>query len=216
MKKSVLLTMTVLLLCLLLTSCGTHLPNYETFWREISPKDTIVWNEDDSITYNGTKYISIMNTNGKIKADYDSEHCVKIATVPYSFILGAVSVFYGDDFEDPDIISCSRGGDVWIKEGIDIDELIMSNTCVIDGQFTFRICDVITDECIPYSSDYQNSASLKSLFYSMSLENYPAFNFDISIKQIDGKLYLQYVWNSDFYKITEEFESDLRTNGFIN
>ena len=138
-----------LLICLLLTSCGTYLPDYVTFWREISPDDTIKLNEDYSITYNETKYISINNTNGKIKADYDSEHCVKIATIPYSYILGAVSVFYADDFEDPDIISCNRGEDVWIKEGMDIDELIMNNNCVVNDSFTFRICNVITEERIP-------------------------------------------------------------------
>ena len=215
MKKSILLMTMFLLICLLLTSCGTYLPDYVTFWREISPEDTIKLNEDYSITYNETKYISINNTNGKIKADYDSEHCVKIATIPYSYILGAVSVFYADDFEDPDIISCNRGGDVWIKEGMDIDELIMNN-CVVNDSFTFRICNVITEERIPYSSDLGNRHSLTNELYGIPLENYPAFSFDISIKQIDGELYLQYVWNSDFYKITYEFENTLRANGFID
>ena len=203
MKKSVLLITIFLLICILTTSCGTFLPDYVTFWREISPEGTIEWNEDNSITYKETKYISIMNSNGKIKTDYDSKHCVKIATMPYSYILGAVSVFYGDDFEDPDIISCSRGGDVWIKDGMDIDELIMNNNCVVNDSFAFRICDVITGEYIPYSSEVRNWRTLTNDFYGMQLEKYPAFGFDITIEQIDGELYLQYVWNSDFYKITD-------------
>ena len=98
---------------------------------------------------------------------------------------------------------------------MDIDELIMNN-CVVNDSFTFRICNVITEERIPYSSDLGNRHSLTNELYGIPLENYPAFSFDISIKQIDGELYLQYVWNSDFYKITYEFENTLRANGFID
>ncbi len=216
MKKLIALIGTVLLCCLLLTSCGTYLPDYITFYREISPKDTIVWNEeDDSITYNGIKYINTNNTNGKISTDYDSEHCVKIATMPYSYLLGAVSMFYGDDLENPDIISCSRGGNVWIREGMDIDNLIMNNNCVVNDSFFFRICDVITEESIPYSFELGNIRQ-RVYFERIPLEDYPAFRFDIDVTSIEGELYLQYVWNSDFYKITDEFEAELRRNGFID
>ena len=192
------------------------MPDYITFFREISPKDTIVWNkEDDSITYNGIKYINTNNTNGKISTDYDSEYCVKIATMPYSYLLGAVSVFYGDDLENPTIISCERTGGVWIKEGMDIDALIMTNNCVVNDSFSFKICDVITDKSIPYSSELGNIRH-EVHFEGMPLEDYPAFSMCISIIPLDGELYLQYVWNSDFYKITHEFEAELRENGFID
>ena len=97
MKKLITFIGIVLLCCLLLTSCGTYI----TFYKEISPKDTIIWNEEDnSITYNGIKYTNTNNNNGKISTDYDSEHCVKIATMPYSYLLGAVSVFYGDKIQN--------------------------------------------------------------------------------------------------------------------
>ena len=106
MKKLITFIGIVLLCCLLMTSCGTYLPDYITFYKELSPKDTIVWNEEDnSITYNGIKYFNTNNTNGKISTDYNSEHCVKIATMPYSYLFGAISVFYGDDLENPTIIS---------------------------------------------------------------------------------------------------------------
>ena len=217
MKKILALIGIVVLCCLLLTSCGTHLPDYITFYREISPKDTIVWNEEDSsITYNGIKYINTNNYNGKISTDYDSEHCVKIATMPYSYLLGAVSVFYGDDLENPDIISCSRGGDVWIREGMDIDELIMTNNCVVSDSFSFKICDIITEELIPYSFELESRHALVVNFARFPLEDYPAFRFWPEIVLIDGELYLQYVWDSDFYKITDEFEAELRENGFID
>ena len=214
MKKHITFFGIVLLCCLLLTSCGTH---YKSFYKELSPKDTIVWNEEDSsITYNGIKYTNTNNYNGKIRTDYDSEHCVKIATMPYSYLLGAVSVFYGDDLENPDIISCSRGGNVWIREEMDIDELIMTNNCVVSDSFSFKICDVITEESIPYSSELETKHYRLVYFEQFPLEDYPAFSFWPEIVLIDGELYLQYVWNSDFYKITDEFETELIENEFID
>ena len=217
MKKILALIGIVVLCGLLLTSCGTFLPDYITFYREISPKDTIVWNEEDSsITYNGIKYIDTDDSNVKISTDYDSEHCVKIATMPYSYLFGAVSVFYGDDLENPDIISCSRGRNVWIREGMDIDELIMTNNCVVSDSFSFKICDIITEESIPYSFELESRPAWVVNFARFPLEDYPAFSFWPEIVSVDGELYLQYVDNSDFYKITDEFEAELRENGFID
>ena len=217
MKKLITFIGIVLLCCLLMTSCGTCLPDYTTFYKELSPKDTIIWNGDGSITYNGIKYTNTNNYNGKITTDYDSEHCVKIATMPYSYLLGTVSVFYGDDLENPDIISRSGGGDdVWIREGIDIDELIMTNNCVVSDSFSFKICDIITEESIPYSFELESRPAWVVNFARFPLEDYPAFSFWPEIVSVDGELYLQYVWDSDFYKITNEFEAELRENGFID
>ena len=125
-------------------------------------------------------------------------------------------MFYGDDLENPDIISCSRGGDVWIREGMDIDELIMTNNCVVSDSFSFKICDIITEESIPYSVELESRHALVVNFARFPLEYYPAFSFWPEIVLIDGELYLQYVWNSDFYKITDEFETELIENGFID
>ena len=217
MKKLITFIGIVVLCSLLLTSCGTYLPDYITFYKEISPKDTIIWNEEDnSITYNGIEYTNTNNYNGKISTDYDSEHCVKIATMPYSYLLGAVSVFYGDNLENPTIISCSRGGDVWIREDLNIDNLIMNNNCVVNDSFSFKICDVITEESIPYSLELETRHYLVVNFEQFPLEDYPAFRFWPEIVSVDGELYLQYVWNSDFYKITDEFETELIENGFID
>lgn len=220
MKKSVfrtklsMLILLVLACCMAMTSCGTYLPDYVSFWQEISPSDTIEWVDDDRIRYNGIIYESIENTNGMISADYDAEGCVKIATMPYSYLLGAVSIFYGDDLDNPDLITCDRGRDVWIKEGMDIHEMIMDNTCVVSDTFSFRIRDVITDEVIPYSWELDNLRSLTG-YLRCPLEDYPAFRFSVQVVPIEGNLYLQYVWNSDFYQITEEFEAALYENGLM-
>ena len=217
MKKLITFIGIVLLCCLLMTTCGTYLPDYITFYKELSPKDTIVRNEEDnSITYNGIKYTNTNNYNLKISTDYNSEHCVKIATMPYSYLLGAVSVFYGNELENPDIISCNRGHNVWIREGMNIDDLIMTNNCVVSDSFSFKICDIITEESIPYSVELESRHALVVNFARFPLEDYPAFRFWPEIVSVDGELYLQYVWNSDFYKITDEFEIELIENGFID
>lgn len=219
MKKLITFIGIVSLCYLLLTSCVTYLHDYTTFYKELSPKDTIIWNEDSSITYNGIKYTYTNNYNGKISTDYDSEHCVKIATMPYSYLLATVSVFYGDDLENPDIIARSGpggGDDIWIREGMDIDELIMTNNCVVSDSFSFKICDIITEESIPYSFEVESRHAWAVNFASFPLEDYPAFSFWPQIVSVDGELYLQYVWDSDFYKITDEFEAELRENGFID
>ena len=216
MKKLITFIGIVLLCCLLMTSCGTYLPDYTTFYEELSPKDTIIWNLDNSITYNGIKYTNTNNSYGKISTDYDSEHCVKIGTMPYSYLFGTVSYLYGDDLENPDILARSGGGnDLWIREGMDIDDLIMNNNCVVSDSFSFKICDVITDKSIPYSSELGNIRHT-ARFEWTALEDYPAFSFCVSIIPVDGELYLQYVWDSDFYKITDEFEIELMENGFID
>ena len=80
MKKLITFIGIVLLCCLLLTSCGTYLPDYITFYKELSPKDTIVWNEEDNgITYNGIKYTvryEIRNKEtGVLNATGETSHC---------------------------------------------------------------------------------------------------------------------------------------------
>ena len=217
MKKLIPFIGIVLLCCLLLTSCGTCLLDYATFYKELSPKDTIIWHADNSITYNGIKYTNTNNSYGKISTDYDSEHCVKIGTMPYSYLFGTVSYLYGDDLENPDILARSGGGsDLWIREGMDIDELIMTNNCVVSDSFSFKICDIITEESIPYSFELESRPAWVVNFARFPLEDYPAFSFWPEIVSVDGELYLQYVDNSDFYKITDEFEAELRENGFID
>ena len=74
---------------------------------------------------------------------------------------------------------------------------------------------MITDEVIPYSSELGDRYSLVG-YLRFPLEDYPAFSFHVTVVPIDGELYLQYVWNSDFYRITDEFEADLYANGLID
>ena len=205
MRKIVALIAVILLFSVMLTSCSC---------QDISLIGSIEYNDDDSITYNEVKYFDAKNYSGKIDIDYSSERCVKIGIRRY--VLWSISVFYGNEKESPDIIACSRGNGVWIREGLDIDELIMKNICVASETLSFRICDIITDETVPYVFEDRGNASTVVDFEKFSFEDYPAFGFSVDIVSIDGQLYLQYNWDSDYYKITSDFEAELRTAGFIN
>ncbi len=207
----------IVLCCLFMTSCSEAWPHYGRFWRELSPKGTITVaeGEENVIIYNEMRYVEAPNYNGKIKMiDHESESCIKIATLPRSYILAAVEVFYADSYDNPTIIYLIRNGQLWVKEGMDIDEIIMNNNAVISDSFSFRINDVITGEILPYRETRDKAYDLYT-FRSIHLEDYPMFTYYVRIASIDGELYLQYVWDSDYYKITDEFENVLYQNGYL-
>ena len=217
-KEKILNVILVILICCLilivLIPAIMMVGSYIYFWRELSPKDTLVLDDDYNLIYHGTKYIDTENHSGLIRADYNSADFIHIATLPRTYLLPSFSEFYGDELENPDLIYCTRGDELWIKEGMNVDDLIMNNNCVVSDSFSFRICDVITDEKIPYSSKLSHTQELVD-FGIIPLEDYPAFGIWVTITSVDGKSYLQYGWDSDFYEITDEFATELRENGFM-
>ena len=207
----------IILCCLFMTSCSEAWPHYGRFWRELSPKGTITVaeGEENVIIYNEMRYVEARNNNGKIQMiNHESESCIKIATLPRSYILAAIDVFYADSYDNPTIIYLIRSGQLWVKEGMDIDEMIMNNNAVISDSFSFRINDVITGEIFPYRETWDKAYDLYT-FRMIPLENYPMFTYYVKIASIDGELYLQYVWDSDYYKITDEFANVLYQNGYL-
>ena len=102
---------------------------------------------------------------------------------------------------------------MWFKEGIDVHEVIMTNNNRINDKVSFRICDVITGETIPYSLEQEHGR--QQWLEGIQLEAYPALIFSIIIFPIDGELYLQYVWDSDYYRITADFEDLLYESGLL-
>lgn len=210
--------LTIVMCCLFITSCSEGCPHYGRFWRELSPKGTIkvAEGEENVIIYNEMRYVEARNNNGKIQMiNHESESCIKIATLPRSYILAAVDVFYADSYDNPTIIYLIRSGQLWVKEGMDIDEIIMNNNAVISDSFSFRINDVITGEIIPYREKWDKAYDLYNS-RSIHLEDYPMFTYNVIIAFIDGELYLQYVWDSDYYKITDEFANTLYQNGYLS
>ncbi len=218
--KFLTVALTIVLCCLFMTSCSEAWPHYGRFWRELSPKGTIkvAEGEENVIIYNEMRYVEAPNYNGKIKIlDYNSDNCVKIATLPRSYILAAVEVFYADSYDNPTIIYLIRNGQLWVKEGMDIDEMIMNNNAVISDSFSFRINDVTTGEVLPRRETGNRDSEYDLYTFRMiPLEDYPMFTYYVRISSVDGELYLQYVFDSDYYKITDEFANVLYQNGYLS
>ena len=201
MKRIIALLLS-LAICVLFCSC-----------TPISNRNTISYNDNATeMYYNGNTYINYNNTNGKYRFDLenDTDNWVKLATMPYDFfyILGAVTVYYGNDLENPEFITNSRTSDFYVREDVAIDHGLELSVCDIEEYFSFRISDVITENSIDYSFDkrldYQEICNFFAAF-----EDYPGVKLWITICELNGKLYLQDVYNSDYYEITDAFKEDL-------
>ena len=201
MKRIVALMLSVTI-CVLFCSC-----------TPLSKLNTISYNDDSTeMYYNGYTYVNYDNYNGKYRFDLekDTDNWVEIATMPYGFfyILGAVTVYYGNDTEKPDFITNSRTIDFYVREDIAIDHSLALSVCDTEESFSFCISDVITENSIDYSIDkkydYQEICNFFAVF-----EDYPSVKLWITIYELNGKLYLQDVHDSDYYEITDAFKEDL-------
>ena len=188
------------LICVSLCACAA-----------LSPLKTISYNDDcTELYYNGRTYIDYQNTNGKYRIDFDDPNCVKIATMPYGYfyILGAVTIYYGNDAANPDFITDSRTQSFYVREDISFGRDTELSVCDADEAFSFTLSEVTTGETIGYSHDQSNLFSELCNFF-VTLEPYSFVKQWISIYESDGKLYLQDVWDSDYYAITDEFKDDI-------
>ena len=201
MKRIVALLLSIAI-CVLFCSC-----------KPLSKSNTISYNDDATkMYYNGNTYINYNNTNGKYRFDLekDTDNWVEIATMPYGFfyILGAVTVYYGNDAEKPDFITNSRTEDFYVREDVVIDHSLSLSACDTDTPFLFSIANVTTENMITYNFDKRLEFNEVCNFLA-TFEDYPGVKLRITIYELNGKLYLQEVWDSDYYEITDAFKEDL-------
>ena len=201
MKRIVALMLSIAI-CVLFCSC-----------TPLSKPNTISYNDDfTEMYYNGHTYIDYNNYNGKYRFDLekDTDNWVEIATMPYGFfyILGAVTVYYGNDAEKPDFITNSRTIDFYVREDVSLNHSLMLSVCDTAEPFRFRISDVITGNVITFNMDEKPDTQRICNFFA-EFEDYPSVQLWIDIYEINGKLYLQDVHDSDYYEITDAFKEDL-------
>lgn len=162
--------------------------------------------------YNGLTYINYNNTNGKYRFDIekDTECWSSIATKPYGFfyVLGAVTEYYGNDMENPTFITNSRTIDFYVREDIALDYNSELSICDTQDPYDFKISDVITGNYIAYSIDQEERFTSVCNFF-VAFKEYTYVKMWIEIYEYEGKLYLQDVWDSDYYEITDSFEEDI-------
>ena len=189
-------------ICVLFCSC-----------TPLSKRNTISYNDDSTeMYYNGYTYINYDNHKGKYRFDLenDTDNWVKIATMPYGFfnILGAVTVYYGNNTENPNFITNSRTIDFYVRKDVTIDHSLMLSVCDTDTPFLFSIADVTTENMITYNFDKRFEFNEVCNFFA-TFEDYPGVKLWITIYELNGKLYLQDAYDSDYYEITDAFKEDL-------
>lgn len=173
--------------------------------------NTIAYNSDNSkIYYNGYTFLNLHNYNGKYQIDLKNEECIEIARVPYGFwyVLGAVTVVYGNNQEKPDYIANNRTTDLYLRE----DLCINHNTKLVlqhNGEsFSFTIAEATTGEKVEYSLDeFQEYSTL--LDFIVTIEQFPSISMHISIVKKDGIMFIQDCHDSDYYVITQDFFDSL-------
>lgn len=190
------------IICILLSSCAP-----------LSNSKAISYSDDASeIYYNGRTYINYNNTNGKYRFDVeeDAEHWCDIATKPYGlfYVLGAATTYYGNNKENPAFITNGRIIDFYVREDITLDYGSELSICDTHDTYDFKISDVITGNSIAYSIDQEkNFTSICDFF--VAFKQYPYVKLWIEIHEYEGKLYLQDVWDSDYYEVTDDFKNDI-------
>lgn len=182
---------------------------------KISPSDTIRYTVDENLHYNGRVYV---NSGSKYYADTDSEDCVKIAVRPYGFfyLLGAVTVFYGNDAENPEYISPSRGHDLYVREDLKIDFDSLLTIQDTEEIHSFRISDIITGEKLDFDSYNRSANSFEKVCdFNAWIEPDNFAYMWIFILKKDGSYYLQDSDESDLYLLKDGFETELESFGLI-
>lgn len=177
----------------------------------LSPRGTIVYNLDATeMYYNGNTYLNYRNYNGKYRFDpkKDTDNWVKIATMPYVYILNAVTVYYGNNAENPDFITNTRTHDFYVREGLAFDHNTSLSLCDTEIPYRFQISEIITENVIEYEVGIEKQFEEICNFYA-AFEQFPSIRLWITVFRRGDSLYLQDVWNSDYYEITDVFAQDI-------
>ncbi|MBQ8202887.1 MAG: hypothetical protein IJZ75_01215 [Clostridia bacterium] len=204
MKRALVLLL-AFVICLFLCSC-----------KSVSYNDG-----DTEMYYNGNTYINYNNTNGKYRfePEEDTDNWIKIDTKPYGIfvILGAVTRYYGNDYENPDFITNSRTIDFYVREDISLNDdskLFIKDS---DKPLSFSVSEVTTGETIEYSYDnHKNGAYVNLGDFDAVYEDFPMVEIWFQLYEVNGCVYIQDAVFADLQKVTEEFEKELYNLGLIS
>lgn len=191
----------VCLLCAALAACATF-----TVTGEIS------FNEDGSeLYYHGYTYRDADNYSGKYRVKMEYDGIVQLAEFPYGYG-GNIERFYGNEVEAPAFVVNKRFEYFYVREDISLDHSYMLVVHDTEEPLCFRISEVTTGTVIPF--EYEKKYEFTELCdFFAEFEVYPGLNLWITISEYNGKLYLQDVWDADYYEITDAFAEDLHQIG---
>ena len=116
--------------------------------------------------------------------------------------------YYGNDKENPDFITNSRTFDFYVREDITLDFETELSICDTKSPYFFKISDIITGNSIEYDSEKTDKFVSVCNFFA-EFKDYPYVKLWIEIHKYNDKLYLQDVYDSDYYEITDTFQEDI-------
>ena len=196
-------TITLCVLCL--SSCALLHP----IWSEHTL--TIPEDEEDTIYYNDRKYIEYDFGFMYYQPNFEDDW-VHIATKPWDpvfyAVLGAITEYYGNDADNPTVITCSRGGRFWFREDITLDYNSTLSIYDYEESFQFSISEITTENKLAYSEDLDKKAKYQKCIRVVFTEC-PPVSISLDFYMIDGTLYLQTVYMNDYYEVTDEFAAIL-------
>ena len=171
-----------------------------------------VEHDGDDLIYRGVRYVNTENYGGTLGVDFSSDECVLLGAKVYSYLFVGFSAYYADSADSPTIIACERTRDVWLKEGLDIKDIILNNENRIND-LTFKLSEVIEGEVSEYWIDH--GYVYKTLLYTYCPLNLcSAFYFAISIHSRDDELYIMHDYK--LYAVSDEFEEALYESGLLD
>ncbi len=211
--KKLLLVVTVLFLCVNLSSCG--------IWEELSyaisgeilePVDGFSrGSENGTLIFCGNKYILIDEFNGDFQFYITKEDILLGLSSNFPFF--PASSYYATTKENPDYIA---GGNtvgfasfVFLREDLHQSRLyVLENT---DCEFDFS-SDFIATKAVSYERHVKRGRN-ESIELHFSVKDCPRLTAKINIYKIRGKWY--YIEHDGAYALSEDFLSALTENGLL-
>lgn len=165
----------------------------------------------NTLYFNDNEYLLFNEWNSSY-CDVTDGNWVEVASHPYLFL--GRTAYYGND-ENPEVIITSRGSDLYVKKGIELNKNSKLFICGTEDKITFRLNEITTDNKIKYQAN--NSDFIKVCDFYVAFEDYEFIYQYVSIYKKGDTHYFLIGGELDyFYEITEDFKNTIYTYGLNN
>lgn len=185
-----LISATLIISLLSLTSCNKY--------NKVSQ-----YNDTENIIYNDLKYVITEHDTWYC----DDENLSEIGWVWYIFPLGK-SKFYSDTIDTPDFIYCSRGCNVWLREGYNYEQEMFK---ISDTDIQVVYSDIFSDESVEYF-DFFKEETASFTWYPVT---HPELKNTPYIFKKNGLYYIRFANEGKAYLIKEAFLKILYANNIL-
>ena len=161
------------------------------------------YDDTDDVIYNNTKYIRTEH------GTWDCNH-EKLSEIGWAWYIPPLGIymFYSDNTDYTDFIYCSRGGNVWLREGYDYEQEIfeINNT---DVQIVYA--DIFLDKSVEYFDSFEKETAR----FTWHPVAHPELRSRPSIFKKNGLYYIRFAPEGEAYLIKYSFLKILRDNNIL-